>query len=58
MASLDDDSLFTDNPMDDSIDIWINKLETLNHGMSKFEFYQIRLPRKHFLHLTTGFTFK
>ena len=46
MASLDDDSLFTDNPMDDSIDIWINKLETLNHEMSKFEFYQIRLPRK------------
>ena len=64
MASLDVDALFTDIPLDETIDICVNKLfktpDTLVKGISKIDFRDllIWLPRNHFLRLTTSFIFK
>ena len=41
MASLDVDSLFTSIPLDETIDVCINKPETLIHGMSKNDFHNL-----------------
>ena len=65
MASSDVDSLFTNIPSDETIDICVNKLfqnpENLVNKISKNYFFDLlnKITKKnHFLHLKTSFRFK
>ena len=62
MASLDIDTLFTNIPLDETIDICIKKLfqtpQTLVLGISKQNFCDLLNLATNFLHLTTSFIFK
>ena len=64
MASLNIDALFTNIPLDESIDICLKKLfktpDTLVKGISKNDFRDLLnlATKESFLHLTTSFIFK
>ena len=64
MASLDVEALFTNIPLDETIDICLKKLfktpDTSVKGISKNDFRDLLnlATKESFLHLTTCFTFK
>ena len=64
MASFDVYALFTNIPLDETIDICVKELfqtlETLVKGISKNDFHDLLnlVTKLSFLHLTTSFKFK
>ena len=64
MASLDVDALFTNIPLDETIDFCVKKFfetpKNLVKGISKNNFRELLnlATKKHFVHLTTSFIFR